>query len=143
VLACAATSDGSEVAASERKMEIVPAKLAKSSARAIPAGKYGFEDSEEWEEFWSKHNDTAAPDFDFEKFALVAVFLGQKPNPGHSVKIVGAVEQENETVVEVVEYVPSPGMMFAQVIVYPFDAVLVPATGKPIRFSVSKKSGRP
>ena len=143
VIGCAATGNVSEAVASEGEIEIVPANLTGFSARAVPTGRYIFEDSEEWEEFWSKRSDAPPPEFDFDEFTLVAVFLGQKPNPGYSVRIVRATVQKSETIVEIVEYLPSPGMMSAQVIVYPFDAALIPKTGKAIRFAVSKKSGRP
>lgn len=143
IIGCAATGGVSEAVASEGELKIIPAKLPGLNARAVPAGRYVFENSEEWEKFWEKYGQGPAPEFDFEKCVLSSVFLGQKPNPGYSVEIVRAIAHKYETIVDVVEYEPPPGMMYAQVIVYPFDAALIPRTGKPIRFSISKKTGRP
>lgn len=142
-ICCAATGGTPAAIAAEKEIEMVPANLTGLNYRAVPAGHYIFDSSGEWEEFWEKHSEEPAPEFDFNKFALLAVFLGQKPNPGYSVKIVGAEEKADETVVKLVEYLPDAQMMYAQVIVYPSDAVLIPRTDKVIRFAVSKKSGRP
>ena len=127
----------------ERPVKIAQVELSGLNARGVDAGEYVFEERGEWEKFWRKHGRGPAPKIDFEKSFLVVVFLGHRPNPGYSVRIVGADEKENEIVVDVVEYTPEPGMMYAQVIVYPFDAALIPRTNGPILFSPLKKSGRP
>jgi hypothetical protein len=144
VIGCAATESGSvAIASEEEKIEIVPVELTGLNARAVPAGEYVFNERETWEAFWSKHGREPAPEIDFEQYTLVAVFLGRRPNPGYSVKIVGAEEKLGETIVKVAEYLPDPGMMYAQVIVYPFDAALIPKMNNTITFNTSKKSGRP
>ena len=119
----------------ERPLKIARMELAGLNARGVGAGEYVFEEREEWEKFWDKRGSGPVPKIDFEKFSLVAVFLGQKPNPGYSVRIVGATESAGEVVVEVIEYKPEPGMMYAQVIAYPFAAALIPRTENPIRFA--------
>lgn len=134
------------VAAEEQEegpLKIIRVELSGLNARAVDAGEYVFRDSGEWENFRRRHGGGPAPDIDFERGFLVAVFLGQRPNPGYSVRIVGAKESAGEVIVGVVEYTPSPGMMYAQVIVYPFDAALVPRTDGSIRFVTTKKTGRP
>jgi hypothetical protein len=143
VIGCAATNSGSEVIASEEEIEIVPVELAGLNARAVRAGEYVFKDRDALEEFWSKHSRESIPEIDFEEYTLLAIFLGRRPNPGYSVKIVGANEEEDKMIVEVVEYLPAPGMMYAQVIVYPFDAALIPKTSSTVTFEASKKTGRP
>ena len=125
------------------RLEVAPVDLTGIKARGVDAGEYVFKDSGEWESFRRKHGGGPAPEIDFERDFLVAVFLGQRPNPGYSVRIVGAKKSEGEVVVEVVEYQPSPGMMYAQVLVYPFDAALVPKADGSIRFVTTKKDGRP
>jgi hypothetical protein len=127
----------------ERPLKIARVEMSGLNARGVKAGEYVFGEPEDWEEFWRKHGRDDAPEIDFEKYSLVAVFLGAKPNPGYSVGIVGARESAGEAVVDVVEYTPEPGMMYAQVIVYPFDAALIPTTDGSIRFATSKKIGRP
>ena len=109
----------------------------------VPAARYVFEDSEEWEAFLSEHHKGAVPEIDFGDSTLVAVFLGARPHSGYGVKIVSAEEKERMVVVNVVEYTPAPGMMYAQAIVHPYDMALIPKTGKPIQFVTAKKAGRP
>ena len=143
VIGCASAEAVSSDSAPEKQPEIVRVKLSGLNASAVPAGKHIFDSAERWADFWSRYHKSPAPEMDFAKSALVAVFLGQKPNPGYSVRISGAKEQGGETVVEVVEYLPSPGMMYAQVIVYPYDAALIPKAAGQVRFETTKKIGRP
>ena len=127
----------------EPALKIARVELAGLNARGVGAGEYFWGERGEWEKFWRKQGRGPAPEIDFEEYSLVAVFLGQRPNPGYSVGIVDAKESAGEVVVEVIEYMPAPCMMYAQVIVYPFDAALIPRTENPIRFATAKKSGRP
>ncbi len=127
----------------EEGLDLSRVVLSGLNARAVPAGNYIFDGAKQWDDFWARFQDGPAPEIDFEEFTLAAVFLGRRPNPGHSVKIIGAKERGGETVVEVIEYLPPPGMMYAQVIVYPYDAALIPKIDGAIRFEVSKKTGRP
>ncbi len=143
MLSCMASESLSSGEGAGETLELSPVKLSGVRASAVPAGNYTFDDARGWAEFWSKRHKTAAPEIDFGKHTLVAVFLGQKPNPGYSVKIAGASERDGETVVEIIEYLPQPGMMYALVIAYPYAAALIPRTGAPIRFEVTKKTGRP
>ena len=126
-----------------KTLELSPIDISSVRFSAVPVGNYAFDNARDWAEFCSKYHKTAEPEIDFGKHTLVAVVLGQKPNPGYSVKIAGATERDGEIIVDIIEYLPSPGMMYAQVIVYPYDAALIPRTGAPIRFEVTKKTGRP
>jgi hypothetical protein len=108
----------------------------------VPAGRYIFNNREEWSGFWSRYHEAPAPVLDLQNFTLAVVFLGRKPNPGYSVEIVNAAECRNRITIEVIEYLPSPGMMYAQVIVYPYDVVLIPKMKKTIDFITSEKTGR-
>ncbi len=115
-----------------------PAELPGFNPRNLPAGEYVFGDEREWREFWQKRHNDPVPKIDFERFTIVIISLGHKPNPGYSVEITGAMEYKGEVVVNVAERLPSLGKMYAQVIVYPYDAVLVPVTGKRISFVSSR-----
>jgi len=142
VFGCA--TDASTSAANEagKPLKIKPVEIPGLRVSKTPAGQSVFNSKEEWGDFWAKYHATPSPEFNFKDFTLVTVLLGQRPNSGYSVKIAGATEYPDKIVVNVVEYLPSPGMMYAQVIVHPYDAVLIPKTGKEIRFEVAKKSGR-
>ena len=143
LFACATGNGFSSDSESENPLTLTPVKIPAVNSRSVPAGQYVFKNSQEWSLFWSKYHVTPLPDIDLEESTLLAVFLGRKPHAGYSVGIAGAAERGDEIVVDVVEYLPAPGMMYAQMIVYPYDMSLIPKTGKEIRFEVSNKSGRP
>ncbi|GAB4338609.1 MAG: hypothetical protein Kow0099_12840 [Candidatus Abyssubacteria bacterium] len=121
-------------------MEITEARLPGLRHNVSP-GRYVFRDSESWREFWAEVHTTPAPEFDFDTYTLVAVFQGMKPNPGYGVKIEAATEYPDQVIVEVVEYLPHPDLFYPQIIMYPFSAVLIPKTGKPVAFHVTEKVG--
>lgn len=143
VFGCATDIGASAQDKAGKPLKIEPVQIPGFRATKTPGGQNIFNSQKEWGDFWANHNTTPAPEFDFKDFTLVTVFLGQRPNSGYSVKIIGATEYPGKVVVNVVEYLPSPGMLYAQVIVYPHDAILIPKTRKEIRFEVAKKVGRP
>ena len=141
--ACATGNGFSSSNGGENRLTLTPLEITAVNPRPIPAGRYVFNDPQEWSRFWAKYHEKPAPNVDLDESTLVAVFLGYKPHVGYSVGIVGATEHEEEVVVDVVEYLPEAGMMYAQMIVYPFAMALLPKTGREIRFEVSEQSGRP
>ena len=105
----------------------------------VPIGWIVIKNQDQWDQFWSQHSSQPAPEIDFDQFHLVGVFLGQKPNPGYSVKIIEAREYPEKVVVQAGERTPSPGGVYIQVIVYPYDAVLIPETDKKIEVELKKE----
>jgi hypothetical protein len=72
---------------------------------------------------WSRFTEDAAPGVDFRKHTVVAVFAGEKPTAGYSVRIT-KVEKEGDTcVVHHVVSGPPRDAMVAQVITYPYIVV--------------------
>jgi len=100
----------------------------------VPMGWLVVRTQEEWTDFWAQHSFRPAPEIDFEEYTLVAIFLGQKPNPGHSIKITRAGKEAGKVVVHAVQTEPDPSRLYPQVIVYPYDAVLIPKTDQEIEF---------
>lgn len=143
VFGCLTDSGVSSASENGEPLEPTPADISGVRADLVPAGEYVFNSSGEWSDFWSRYHTTPEPEFDLGTSTLVAVFLGMKPNPGYSVRIAEVTEYRDEVVIEVVEHLPAPGMRYIQVIVYPYDAVLIPKTDKKIRFETSKQTGRP
>jgi hypothetical protein len=105
----------------------------------VPVGWQVVRNEGEWEDFWSQHSFKPAPKIDLDKYTLIMIFLGRKPNPGYSVKITDVREYQDKVVVQAVETEPQPDALYAQVIVYPYDSVLIPKTDKPIEFDVTKE----
>lgn len=143
VAACARNSPEPGDGAAGRTLHLKHIELPSLRAHAIPAGNYVFRNRDEWDAFWREHHEAPSPEVDLNAFTLVVVLLGQKPNPGYLVRINKALDYESEVVVDFTEYLPSPELLYAQVIVFPFDAALVPATRKPVRFSASRTVGPP
>lgn len=143
VLGCATTDDLSTGNAPPNRLKLIPVEIPGLRPGAVAAGFYVFNESREWNVFWSKYHQVPAPKIALEESALVLVFLGPRPHAGYSVEIPGATEYQSEVILDVVEYLPVPGVMYAQVIVHPYDAVLVAKTNKPIRFKTIRKRGRP
>ena len=103
-------------------------------ATGIPAQQVVFSRENDWVGFWKAHSSAPAPLVDFARWQVVAVFLGPKPSPGYGLRIVDATETPSGTQVTYRQFVPAPGMMYAQVIVYPYDVVAIPA-GKTVSFA--------
>lgn len=134
IFAFSSCATGREAGSAEGKsLEMEPFLLGGIRPERVPVGWQVFTNARAWEQFWSQHSSTAAPQIDFRHFTLVAVFLGRKPNPGYAVKIISVREFSDKVVVEALESRPSPELLYAQVIVYPYDAVLIPNVGKEIR----------
>lgn len=126
-----------------RPLSLQAAELPGFNSRTLPAGEYAFGEEKEWRKFWQEWHSGSVPKIDFERYTLVIVSLGQKPNPGYSVEVIGAIEYKSEVVVRIVEHFPSLGRMYAQVIVYPYDVALIPVAGKQITFESSRATGDP
>lgn len=85
---------------------------------------------------WMAHAgpEAAAPPVDFASRMVAAVFLGQRPTPGHAVTITGVRPDGAGLAVLVDETQPAPGAVVPQVIVSPFHIVSLPATRGEVTF---------
>jgi len=135
VLSGCATGAGRGEAEAGRLLELRPMILSGLRPSDIPPGWMVFRSEAQWNEFWLQHSFKPAPEVDFGQYTLVVIFLGQKPNPGYSVKIVEAREFPEKVVVRAVQSEPAPDRLYAQVIVHPYDAVLIRRTEKQIDFA--------
>lgn len=69
----------------------------------------------DWNARWKAHGGAAAaPDVDFARDMIVAVFLGTRPTGGFSVEIVGARREEDALVIQYVEQRPDPAAIVTQ-----------------------------
>jgi hypothetical protein len=81
---------------------------------------------EEWAALWNAHNsDKPAPQVDFDREMVVAVFMGSRPTGGYSVQIVSAQEQNGGLVISYHEASPRPGAITTQVLTFPYHIVAV------------------
>jgi len=87
----------------------------------------------EWEALWRAHSGAGrrgagaeAPNIDFDREMVVAVFSGSRPTGGFSVAIVSATQRDDTLVVAYNETSPQPGAIAAQVLTFPYHIVAVP-----------------
>jgi hypothetical protein len=91
--------------------------------------------ADDWAKIWAGHDpDRQAPEIDFTKETVVAVFLGSRPTAGYAVDVVSVTRENGKLVVKYRETKPQPGLMLAQVITSPFDIVAIPKSDDEVTF---------
>jgi hypothetical protein len=89
----------------------------------------------EWTALWKDHSGARpAPEVDFAKTTVVAVFLGQRPTAGYAVAITGTRMDGSTLVVQWMETKPPADRMLAQLITSPAHIASIPAFPGAIRF---------
>jgi hypothetical protein len=140
VLAGAVAPAGSAAPVEARPMLGLPTHGLR--AEEIPADKLVFTRQSDWTEFWGKYATAAAPQVNFSQWQVAAVFLGARPNPGYGVEVTGCVAAGANIEVQYTEWKPAPDMVYAQVIVHPYDIVAIPAGGRVSFRAVTKPRER-
>jgi hypothetical protein len=102
---------------------------------------------EDWETFfyartsrvqYEQSQAPIAPEFDFEKYQVLAGGLGVKPSSGYTLSVESVSELENTIDVHVINIEPgSDCFRFLQQLTYPSVTVLIKKTNKPFRFFVT------
>lgn len=93
----------------------------------------------EWNALWRRHTaDRPAPEVDFEREIVAAVFAGSRPTAGFAVEIVGTSEEGGVLVVEYRIASPPAGAMTAQVITAPYRVVARPRHDGQVRFEEAR-----
>jgi hypothetical protein len=72
---------------------------------------------------WSRFTDDAAQGVDFNKHSVVAVFAGEKPTAGYSVRVTRVEKDGDACVVYHTITAPPRDAMVAQMITYPYTVV--------------------
>lgn len=84
---------------------------------------------------WEQMNkNDKLPEIDFEKYTVIAVFMGERSTGGYSIKITNIVENEKNIVVTINESDPD-GDIAADVMTSPFHIVKIMKTNKEIVFN--------
>ena len=80
------------------------------------------------------------PPIDFPRNEVVVVSLGPRSSTGYSLRIVRVVERRRGVDVFVREVAPSLGEPVTARVTYPYRAITIPRTGKPVYVTLQ---GRP
>ncbi len=101
------------------------------------SGRKVVRDPEAWRALWAAHAGpaAAAPAVDFTSHMVVAVFAGERPDPGHSIAVKAARVDDGVLTVVVDEPRPAPGVTAAQILVSPFHIVTLARFDGEVRFA--------
>lgn len=90
----------------------------------------------QWEALWREHApERERPTVDFDRFAVLAVFMGARPTAGWSIRIVSVVAADDDGVeIVATRSAPQKDQMVAQVVTAPFHIVSVPRFSGPATF---------
>jgi PrcB C-terminal len=95
---------------------------------------------DDWTALWKEHSGARpAPEVDFAKVTVVAVFLGKRPTAGYAVGITGTRQDGQALVVQWMETRPPADRMIAQVITSPVHIASMPKFAGEIRFEKVEK----
>lgn len=89
---------------------------------------YVITNEEDWERLWDKvasnsYPRPAAPDVDFSKHDIIAVFQGNQPSSGYSTSVTGVVKSGRKLKVYVREVSPADECRVLLVITQPFELI--------------------
>jgi len=128
--------------AQDKKETVIP--IIKEWKEASPGGGIKKErmvigKRDEWQRVWAKAYANIipppkAPDVDFSKHMVLAVFMGEKPTTGYETRITKVVKTEKGLKVHVSETAPKPGDVTGQAITAPFHIVMTPKSDLPVTF---------
>lgn len=82
----------------------------------------------------AKGADTTAPDVDFTKDMVVAVYAGEKPSGGYTVAVKKIEKSAAEIVVTAKVTAPAPDMGTISVLTHPYQWVKLTKSDLPVRF---------
>jgi hypothetical protein len=93
----------------------------------------------EWETLWEQlHRYTiprpALPEVDFTQHTLLAVFAGEKPSGGYTIRVKRVIQTDQRVIVHVIETAPGTGNITTALITYPYQIVKVRRISLPVHF---------
>jgi hypothetical protein len=95
----------------------------------------------EWQTFWTRlwgGDRRPRPAVDFDREMVVAATMGARPTGGFWIQVDSVVVSSAAVDVFVTEHSPGRSCATTQAMVYPADAVAIPASAHPVRFREAK-----
>jgi uncharacterized membrane protein len=92
--------------------------------------------AEQWRALWAAHAgpEGVAPAIDFSSAMIAAAFAGERPTPGYSIEITGAMEERHALGIFCREVRPPAGLIAAQILTTPFHIVRLPRWSGEVRW---------
>jgi len=78
----------------------------------------------------------------FDKDMVLAIFLGSRPTPNHSVTVERVREEATRITVEATERRPRSNCILPSISTTPFTVVLVPTRAQDVTFEIAVKAAR-
>lgn len=103
-------------------------------------------DSASFADLWKQHSPSGgapAPQVDFKKHDVIAVFAGTKNTGGHTIAIDSVDVKDKAATVHVKLHKPGPGTLVPQLITYPFAMKAVAKLPRIVKFDITEATGGP
>jgi hypothetical protein len=83
---------------------------------------------------WRDLDGRMPPAIDFDEYAVVAAFMGERRTGGHSILVESASLVDSRLVVDIVMRVPGEDCFTTQALTQPYHLVVIPAYEGPVEF---------
>jgi len=83
-------------------------------------------------------SETVIPEIDFDKYTLIAVFMGESPTSGYSITVDKIIEETKVVKIHLTEITPGKNCIVNQVFTYPYQVVEVPKISKDVKYIPDK-----
>ncbi|MBZ1348616.1 MAG: protease complex subunit PrcB family protein [Candidatus Nealsonbacteria bacterium] len=100
---------------------------------------YVIVNNDDWRSLWNKtyailFPPPTAPEIDFTRYTIIAVYMGEKRKGGHRIEIVNVFEHKDYVVVLIKETHPEPGAIATMALTQPYHIIKIQKIDKDIVF---------
>jgi uncharacterized membrane protein len=112
-------------------------------SRLVETRRFLIRDRQAFAAVWAAHagEDATIPPVDFETRMVAAVFAGERPTPGYAIEVTGAARDGADLVISIVEHLPDPARVAAQIVTSPFHIATLPRDDGRVRFDLPDPDG--
>jgi hypothetical protein len=114
----------------------------------IEKKNYVIENNQDWQSLWNKMdlkelNEVAkpsAPEVDFSKNMVIAIFQGTKSTGGYSIEITKIIETKDALEIYITEKSPGKNCIVTQAFTSPYQIIKIPKINKKVIFKPEQKT---
>lgn len=85
-------------------------------------------------QIWRNLDGRMPPAIDFQEYAVIAVFMGERRTGGYSIIVEQAAREDGQLVIDVVMRTPGADCFTTQALTQPYHLVVIPAFKGPVEF---------
>lgn len=95
----------------------------------------------QWDELWRRHANRfdpppARPPVDFDRFSVIALFLGERPTGGYAVTVTQVRAEGERLIITAQEHRPGPEAIVTQALTQPYHMVAIPKVSQNARLTL-------